>query len=579
MPISLEQYRKNQEGVLQELEQLKSLFDGRIGAYDGFTNDQTVVDVDKFRESINYILTDAQKAKEQEEKDREREEQIKQGLDPDAEERNAQAIAEMEDLEAEMSGQPKKQREAKPARYQTDVATLQTHLNNLGKMNNIFKEPTKGKYSKTVGEMMMPDVKARKQMHGIMESLDNKLGTTLAPKKVTGMYYDDYLGGENALKNIDNLKERFKDPSYNDKNVVADEKREMVAAIMASRMAVNSKRGDSSSLEKPIDEAKFKKHFQNLLNNDGFKRFVDSTPTSKLRDALSGGHGGALEDQFRKFNTEQTIVPQTSKRHAPTALERIDFLKKAMKARNLPEDRKADLVKEIMATRLAVDAVQNQKSSLKKPVDAQKIEEARKKLESNKTFTDMLKDPKKLAAMEKALKSGHGGAIERYVQKETALKEDFNENNPEWLSPKKPELPKSFDEAASELQKISASRTPVNPHVVRRNLLAAVYYANAEKNPNVDKITIEQNAEKRMEEISKEGTFNYMMEKQGPQQMMNHVSMGANSLNSAFATAKAINDTKKIVQEMEAKGKVLGQQGVGEVNQEEPQAGPQVGPA
>ncbi len=224
---------------------------------------------------------------------------------------------------------------------------------------------------------------------------------------------------------------------------------------------------------------------------------------------------------------------------------------------------------------MAVGAVQNQKSSLQYTLRGEDVEKARKQIEANKTYQDLFNDPKKVADMEKALSKGHGGAVERYVQKHTAVAENFNENNPKWLSPKKPPLPQSFAEAKAEVQKLADSKTPVNPYVRERQLLASFYYANAENNPNLSPETIHQNVEGKMDAIKKEGTFSYMMETQSPEVMNNHVLSGAKSANMAFGTAQAIRIQQRHIKEAEELKKNMQ---AGENQPENEQEGPQMNP-
>ena len=194
-----------------------------------------------------------------------------------------------------------------------------------------------------------------------------------------------------------------------------------------------------------------------------------------------------------------------------------------------------------MATRMAVNAVRKDKDSLKKPLTAKAVEEAKKKLADSKTFQKILNDPKKLEEMKTSALTGHGGAAELYVQIFITAAEGYNKNNPEWLSPKMPPLPKSFAESQEQLKATNA-RKPLNPALVEWHLAASIYMANAEENRQLNPL---ENMENRIKKVQNTETFKYMMKKQGPELMSNMVDTGKVSVISGFARAEQLRNIEK----------------------------------
>ena len=446
--------------------------------------------------------------------------------------------------------------------HKTDEKEAEKHLNALNHIPAILSLSAEGRtYEESVllsGE--------RKWLYGALNRIDEATGIEISPQG-PGANYGDYMKDANALRNIDALKERLYDEDRPDRMGIR-EKREFIAAVFASRMTVKSKMGKASSLDKEMDEATFHQNYRKLLKNRNFNKFADSVRLSELKEAMTG-HGGDLEKKYREYNLQQLDIPAgVPKRYAPTALQKIEYLQQTLKKPGLSDVVRKQVITEILACRIAVNAVQGDKKSLQQPLSPKAFAEAKEMLNSNKTFQEITSDPAHLIGLQKACLTfrGHGGAAERYVQRFTSAAEPINNNNPTWLSPHF-QTPQSFKDVQTALNNGVGSN---NPHVQQRLLAAGFYFAGTENHPDLNPL---ENMEDRIDQIQESDTFQYMLEHQGTQQMSEALKMGAGTALDRFATSQTIMETK------EAMGNAQPHLGNNGMEQGGPQQnGPAVGP-
>lgn len=123
-------------------------------------------------------------------------------------------------------------------------------------------------------------------------------------KPITALEYIDRLKKEIGSKKFD---------AYDD-----SVKREKYIELLAARMAVNSKRGDKSSLKHPISRAAMEQARQTLKNDPTMKKILDSGNDSELRAAITVGHGGAAEDLLqRRADAVSQYDPNMPERFKP----------------------------------------------------------------------------------------------------------------------------------------------------------------------------------------------------------------------------------------------------------------------
>ena len=211
-----------------------------------------------------------------------------------------------------------------------------------------------------------------------------------------------------------------------------EKKQQLYAELMATRGAVEAVRSKAKSLNKPVDPVILAQEREKLTKSAAFQSFIqDDTLSAEVRTAALDGHGGALEDKFKEYVTNLNVLPDDlPARYMPTALERTEALQKKIKAEGFPEEENAaDVYLELMAARDAVDAKRSKADTLKVPIDAARLKEAKDKWSKCETFRAFVEDPDS-GAREAAL-AGHGGALEdkfkEYIKDMDVLPEDVPE--------------------------------------------------------------------------------------------------------------------------------------------------------
>lgn len=198
--------------------------------------------------------------------------------------------------------------------------------------------------------------------------------------------------------------------------------------IMATRRAIDAKRNDKSGLANATANVElFDSIRKDMVKSEAVNGFLDSMSYRDLRKLAAEGHGGAMEERFQKYLREDAaeIPKDAPQQYMPTALERLDALKKKMGTGDFQrkatpgEQRKVYI--ELLATRAAVGAKRNAKSSLNPKVSGEILDRERQKfkeepLRSALVNVTFMGDRQKAAW--KAATTGHGGGLEDLLRTE-----------------------------------------------------------------------------------------------------------------------------------------------------------------
>ena len=210
-----------------------------------------------------------------------------------------------------------------------------------------------------------------------------------------------------AIDHIEGLKTRMEKPGF--KIAEVEDQVKVYAELLASRQAVDAVRGDKKSLAPKLNGAKLNEAYDKWIKCKAFKDFVTANKDVAYNAATSG-HGGALEDKFREYVKNMDHIPEdVPDSYMPTAIERTEILQKKIKAAD-PEKKKL-LMKELMATRMAVKSVRKDKTTLQKVVPAEKLNKAFTKLNNSPSVATFL-DTGRPGELESAARDGHGGALD-----------------------------------------------------------------------------------------------------------------------------------------------------------------------
>ena len=107
--------------------------------------------------------------------------------------------------------------------------------------------------------------------------------------------------------------------------------------LMATRASVEAVRGDKHSLEKKVNAGKLNEVYNQLNKSNSMKNFLVKTDDAALRDAATGGHGGALDEKYTEYAAERTYVLGTvpagvPERFRPTPSQMMQKYREKLKA-------------------------------------------------------------------------------------------------------------------------------------------------------------------------------------------------------------------------------------------------------
>ena len=295
-------------------------------------------------------------------------------------------------------------------------------LANLAEMNDFFtRYDLEGKtnymYLKEKMEEFNLTLPASKTVFGY---IDKTLKVGLEPEKIVNSkprnvvtrkaadWINDYK--EYLQKNLTTAK---KDPEYPGK---------YFGTIMAARMLSNSVRGDGSTLEKKFNTMVLEQKKNELLENEHYKAFLQSLKDNpklmaKAESAAKTGHGGGLDDMFKEYLLKlpagELHNDMLIGRFMPTAVDRIDELKKQAAAKLKANEPVVKEIAEILVIRDISESIRGEKSSLKKQIPTNKNLAGRVEKLSKETF--LIEQAKKENVVSK-IKEGHGGQLTEEIE-------------------------------------------------------------------------------------------------------------------------------------------------------------------
>ena len=214
-----------------------------------------------------------------------------------------------------------------------------------------------------------------------------------------------------ALERIEALQKRVKQ-EYDGKTL--EEKTELLAQIIGARRAIHAVRGEKDSLKYNLDPKTAAQESKKLSDCEAFKQYVREHPND-AKSAARSGHAGELEDKFKEYVLNMDHIPgDVPDEYMPTALERTKVLQKKIDSRDFNSRSAAEqenMLRELMATRAAVNSVRGDKTSLNPTVNAKKLQECRQNLAQCGPLNDLFRDTD-MATLKKAANAGHGGQLD-----------------------------------------------------------------------------------------------------------------------------------------------------------------------
>ena len=213
-----------------------------------------------------------------------------------------------------------------------------------------------------------------------------------------------------AFERTEALQKKIRDPGFDDKENTAD----IYAELMAARDAVNAKRNKPDTLKVKLKAEDLQESLDQWKNCKSFREFVND-PDSGAKEAALAGHGGALAEKFQEYIKSMDVLPtDVPEKMLPDALDRIDALKGKLAGMDpiLTEDEEfASLYAQILAARTSVNAKVGDKSTLKKQLNPENVNQIAESIENCSVFKDYLRDNREIARRKAA--SGHGGELEQ----------------------------------------------------------------------------------------------------------------------------------------------------------------------
>ena len=213
-----------------------------------------------------------------------------------------------------------------------------------------------------------------------------------------------------------------------------------IARIMATRMLVNSVRGEGGAFSDRVTNLDIDNKAKELLANPTYAEFVNGVVKNRksLAEAaksISKGHGGGLDDAFKKYllNSPAGKLPNEPalSRYMPTVLERIEFLQNMAKNKLNPVVGRGVMPKaeisEVYALRgmLRVKGGNKEDLKVKIPTDKDLKKATEENMRDGFFNKEFLHDDLNLFF------KGHGG---KFAQSELVKGDKINPGSPLWLS-------------------------------------------------------------------------------------------------------------------------------------------------
>lgn len=190
-----------------------------------------------------------------------------------------------------------------------------------------------------------------------------------------------------------------------------------VVGIFAARRTVNAERNNKATLSGKLEPSSLDDSLK-LVKADGtLKRFVEENRDALIALSKQRGHGGAMEDLYRKHLAAMDTLPADVPRHLmPTVHERVTALQSKIDSRDFRrlsiEDQKK-VYKELFIARMAGNVTQGSKDDTKTHIHPKSYELAAAELRNNEKLNSWLD---RVIANGKAPKyalKGHAGLLER----------------------------------------------------------------------------------------------------------------------------------------------------------------------
>ncbi len=372
-----------------------------------------------------------------------------------------------------------------------------------------------------------------------------------------------------------------------DNDASDDELFDDIAHIIAARMAVNAERNNKGKLNEKVDAYYFRENLAQLKRDDTLKQFIKDNRQTLIALSKQRGHGGAMEDLYRKHLAAMDRIPEDVPQYLmPTVHERVKALQGKIESRafrTLSVEEQKKVYKELFVARMAGDVVQRSKADTKAHLSPSKYQRAADSLLNNKELDTWLGTViANGKASEYALK-GHAGHLERrFIDAMSSRRKRFEPNIPNrYKSGQYPnteksqgteinaDVPKQHDlniyEGQNEIRAIMADEYIVDQHfdkgaleedeqMVRYLAAKAMYVSmvltNSELKENgkeyVEKMQKGDVSEKKIQEIMNTKAFKNMFGKYGVFQMAVVTYKGGADLSLLYENEKRLLETNII---------------------------------
>lgn len=313
-----------------------------------------------------------------------------------------------------------------------------------------------------------------------------------------------------AVSRIENLQAKFKTREFMEAGL--EEQTAYYAELMGARRSVGAERNKKELLNANVDPKKASEISQKLKDCQTFKDFIKKDPGA-ARNAATSGHGGALEDAFKKYVLTLSKIPgDVPKDYMPNARERTEALQDKIKSREFAAyspSAKVSLYRELIATRTAADSMRGDKKTLDITVDPEKLEANREKLANCRAVTDFLEDADE-RVLRDAATAGHGGALEdklkAEVVKQTLETGKLPAGLPDRHLPSAADLQEEFrNKLIKDNREGSSELADINKPDYMRRIACSMYLFKLQKEsqrngtkPNLDPELMERNVSKLM---------------------------------------------------------------------------------
>lgn len=337
-------------------------------------------------------------------------------------------------------------------------------------------------------------------------------GMDVLPDKLPARYVPT------AYDRLEGLKDKVKGNEF--QNKTTEEKIGIYAEIIGTRRSVNAERNKPDLLKCNMDPARAREESKKLAECSAFQEYCKANP-DKVRDLAKSGHGGALEEDFKKYVLNLDHIPEdVPQSFMPTARERTEVLQKKIDSAGFASKTQAEqdsLYRELMATRASVNSIRGDKNSLNTRVNAEKLNSIRSEMSKSRGLSEFLSETDRPSLRKAALK-GHGGALEDIVKEGVVQQTVKNGTLPDHLPnryvPKVSVLREKLRESfVKDLKSNTAQSMNLNKDQYKKKVAASMYLTVLEKKAGNEEPKLNSEAmEKNVNRLSKSKAFDKMFE-------------------------------------------------------------------